>query len=76
MRKREKKWFDNYMKEYGLKKFGDEKSDKERKDMVITREYPGMYYLHIPFSKSIGKKAYSKIYCFNRSWNKNISCFL
>ncbi|AGD92036.1 putative transposase [Megavirus lba] len=60
MRKGEKKWFDNYMKEYGLKKFGDEKSDKERKDMVITREYPGMYYLHIPFSKFIEKKPIQK----------------
>ncbi|AVL95110.1 putative transposase [Moumouvirus australiensis] len=56
MRKGEKRWFDNYMKEYELKKFGDDKGDKERKDMIITREYPGMYYLHIPYTKTIENK--------------------
>ena len=39
MRKGEEKWFHNHVEENDLK------------DMIITREYPGKYYLHIPYIK-------------------------
>ncbi|BCS82708.1 putative transposase [Cotonvirus japonicus] len=70
MRKGEIKWFDEYMKKYFVKNFNKEKPKKgtkrkskdlyERKDMIITREYPGMYYLHIPYTKEIPKQPIKK----------------
>lgn len=55
MRKGERRWFDNYMETHQLKKFKEEKLSKEltRSDMIITREYPSKYYLHIPYYKEI-----------------------
>ena len=45
------KW---YRETHQLKKFGNDKLSKDsvRADMIITREYPGKYYLHIPYMKS------------------------
>jgi IS605 OrfB family transposase len=47
MRKGESKWFNNFIKNNTLK------------DMIITREYPGKYYLHIPYEQQ-EKKITSK----------------
>ena len=40
MKKNDKKWLNKHMKKNKLKQ------------MIITRDYPGKYYLHIPFVKS------------------------
>jgi IS605 OrfB family transposase len=53
MRKGEKRWLKKYLKTHQRKKFKEAKQErkKERSDMIITREYPGIYYLHIPYIK-------------------------
>ncbi|RYX80279.1 hypothetical protein EON73_05555 [bacterium] len=58
MRPGEKKWFDQYIATHSKKKFKDEKQGKnhERSDMIITREFPGRYYLHIPYIKEKSKQ--------------------
>lgn len=46
------------MATHSKKKFKDEKQEKiyERSDMIITREFPGRYYLHIPYIKEKNEK--------------------
>src|SRR5579872_6452959 len=39
--KRDDEWLKSYIKIY--------EDAKERSDMIITREYPGRYYLHVPY---------------------------
>lgn len=68
MRKGEKKWLKDYFQTHDLKKFnkrGTKEEDKIEKDkstqlsdLVITKDYPNIYYLHIPYYKDvIDKKA-------------------
>jgi isocitrate/isopropylmalate dehydrogenase len=64
MRKGEKQWFDKYVGTHKCKKYKKSKTGQTKKkkrikknketnrlDMVITREYSGGYYLHIPYAK-------------------------
>lgn len=54
MRKGEEKWFKEYVKKYKVKSYkngNNKEEENERSDLKITREYPGKYYLHIPYIK-------------------------
>jgi IS605 OrfB family transposase len=53
VRKGEQRWLENYMKTHKKKQFGEDALEEHevRSDMIITREYPGMYYLHISYIK-------------------------
>lgn len=61
MRKGERRWFDNYKATHQNKIKGEETENKLM-DMIITRDAPGMYYLHIPYvPEEIDKKAKHKV---------------
>lgn len=58
MTKGDKLWFNKYVSEHKIKRYkngNNEEIKNERSDMIITREYPSMYYLHIPYVKDVKK---------------------
>lgn len=64
MHPREKKWLENYFKIFSpwrqkkkaigtKRKKQVQKEDYMRKDVIISREYPGMYYLQVPYVRHV-----------------------